>query len=303
MGFCGKSDKAKIETIKKSAEEKVKIAVLGSYGEDSFINLEDLNINLRQIEGLTDIVYAENSIFEVNKIDNLPIEVVVDGYTFKIEETGNVTVKMAKPKVTHTINPDTQVEEGNTITITINATITEGTIVKITDPKGKEISNVETITYGVTENGIYTFIVEGSNGEKTLYSVEITNGTGEIFSDIYSATEIYKDRNEKIAKIPKGFAVGRSNTINTIDNGLVITDKIDETHKSIGNEFVWVPVEDPKDFKQVEGYSGSGRQSGEVLGEPSRYTWAEYFYATEIEEYERMYSSTISNKGFYCRSI
>ena len=50
--------------------------------------------------------------------------------------------------------------------------------------------------------------------------------------------------NEKTAIIPKGFAiVSDENGEKSIAKGLVITDKVDSTGKSIGNEYVWVPVE------------------------------------------------------------
>lgn len=130
---------AKTENIKKSAEEKVKIAVMGSYEINGKINLNELNKNLRQVEGLTDILYNNTTIINDNKIEKLPIEVVVDGYTFTIDENGKVTRKAPKPKVTHTTNPsqEIQVEEGEKIAIIIKATTTEGTISKITDPERK----------------------------------------------------------------------------------------------------------------------------------------------------------------------
>ncbi len=50
---------------------------------------------------------------------------------------------------------------------------------------------------------------------------------------------------EKIAIVPKGFViVADENGKKSIAEGLVITDKVDSTGKSIGNEYVWVPVED-----------------------------------------------------------
>ena len=48
----------------------------------------------------------------------------------------------------------------------------------------------------------------------------------------------------KTAIIPKGFTiVADENGEKSIDKGLIITDKVDSTGKSIGNEYVWVPVE------------------------------------------------------------
>ena len=48
----------------------------------------------------------------------------------------------------------------------------------------------------------------------------------------------------KTAIIPKGFTiVADENGEKSIDKGLIITDEVDSTGKSIGNEYVWVPVE------------------------------------------------------------
>ena len=45
------------------------------------------------------------------------------------------------------------------------------------------------------------------------------------------------------AIIPKGFAISNVKEEQTIANGLVITDELDSQGNSIGNEFVWIPVE------------------------------------------------------------
>ncbi len=302
-GILSKANIAKTETIKKSAEEKVQIAVMGSYATDGKIDLNQLNTNLRQVEGLTDIIFKNESIMNDGKITELPIEVVVDGYLIGIDGEGKVALKAIKPEVTHTISPETQVGEGEEITITIKASITEGTIVKITKPDGTEVKNVEETTYTVTENDDYEFIVEASNGEKVTYIVEIVNGKEvEKFSDIYTETKVYTDTTGKTVRIPEGFAVGTSKTIDKIENGLVITDKIDENHYSIGNEFVWVPVEKKEDFVRVPGYCNGSIQTSLPAGSWNN-TSEPYTNGTQKEKdlYASMYNSVTDskNKGFY----
>ena len=302
-GLLTKANTAKTETIKKSAEEKVKIAVAGSFGENGEIDLNDLNTNLRQVEGLTDILYSDISIYEANKIEKLPINVVVDGYVIEIDEKGKVTLKAIKPVVNYSLNPSTLVPEETTVTVTITASISGGEkITKITKPNGEVETNKSTTTFEVTESGYYTVTVEGSNGETTTCIVKVTNiGNTEIFSDIYRETKTYTDANGNEARIPEGFAVGESSTISTINGGLVITDNIDEFHRSTGNEFVWVPVESASDFKREEGYS-SGR-----LQDKLRYCSEPYANGGKVEKdaYTVMYNSVTNekNKGFYCRSI
>ena len=88
-GILTKAQEASEETKKANAEEQVKIAVQASYGTDGKINLDDLNNELKKIEGLT---YNGNPISDDNKIESLPATVNVDGYDVEIkgeEETGN----------------------------------------------------------------------------------------------------------------------------------------------------------------------------------------------------------------------
>lgn len=300
-GILGKASTAKIETIKKSAEEKVQIAVMGSYTTDGSIDLKDLNTNIRQIEGLTKIICGEKEIGEKESISELPIQVVVDGYTFEIDVNGKITRKPEKPKVTHTTTPsqETILAEGTKVIITITATTTEGTISKIIDPDGNSTDNVNTITYEVRKNGAYKFIVEGSNGETTTYIVKVMNiGNTEIFSDIYTETQTYQDKNGKTARIPEGFAVGESSTIDTIENGLVITDQIDEFHRSTGNEFVWIPVNSPSEFKRINGYSDLINVSTVLKNVSEPYSSGS---KEEKDTYDSMNKSVMNelNKGFY----
>ena len=178
------------------------------------------------------------------------------GRRYFISTSGKVDQMIPGPKVSHTISPDTQVNEGEKITITINAEATEGEITKITKPDGTSVEYTTT-TYEVEENGEYKFVVEQSNGGKTTYTVEITNGKYiEKFSDIYGSTTQYT-KNGLTAWIPEGFAVGTSDTINSIENGLVITDAIDENHNSTGNEFVWIPVGDINEMAQCSTAGGN----------------------------------------------
>ena len=51
----------------------------------------------------------------------------------------------------------------------------------------------------------------------------------------------YIDDNKQVAVIPKGFKL-LSEIEDEIDEGIVITDKVDSNGNSTGNEFVWVPV-------------------------------------------------------------
>ena len=129
------------------------------------------------------------------------------------------------------------------------------------------------------------------------------------------------------AIIPKGFAISNVKEEQTIADGLVITDKVDEQGNSIGNEFVWIPVtytvseESQKDANGlypeflavfyrsnwVADDANGGKRgttkytatSGSSYNEPyaSGYTTPEG--KTESEEYYEMMRSVQENKGFY----
>ena len=88
-GILTKAQEASDKTKQANAEEQVKLAVQASYGEDGKINLDELNNELSKIEGLT---YKGNPISDSNKIESLPADVVVDGYTITINEDGSVSV-------------------------------------------------------------------------------------------------------------------------------------------------------------------------------------------------------------------
>ena len=241
-----------------------------------------------------------------------PIEVDLDGYTFEIDENGKVTRKAVKPVVNYTLSTEEQVDEGTEVTVTITAIIgEEETITKITKPDGTSVTNTAKTTFVVKTNGIYTVVVEGSNGETTTCKVKVFNiGTTEIFSDIYTTTAEYTDKNGNTAKIPEGFAVGESNTINTVDGGLVITDRIDENHKSTGNQFVWIPVGKVKSadgsVKNIElnryGFDGTGSYGENAISTSMGYcrelTTSSYGNTTAID-IKSFIESANSHFGYY----
>lgn len=63
----------------------------------------------------------------------------------------------------------------------------------------------------------------------------------EVISDVY----YYKDFNENVVPVPRGFIVDEKN--NLVNEGLVIIDNTNNVTR--GNEFVWVPCEE---FKRID---------------------------------------------------
>lgn len=97
----------------------------------------------------------------------------------------------------------------------------------------------------------------------------------------------------------------------TKDEGVVISDNsVDSgrgtSHEAVpnfvGNQFVWVPVDNSSEFVRYEGYYNGSLESNQSwfdfnnCYEPSQ---TGYQYSTEVTEYTAMYNSVTGNKGFY----
>ncbi len=82
-GILTKAQTAQKLTKQETAKEKIQVEVLGSLDNSGNIDLNELNENLKNVEGIT----------KGYPIEELPAELTVDGYTVKIEKSGKVTVE------------------------------------------------------------------------------------------------------------------------------------------------------------------------------------------------------------------
>ena len=114
-GILNQTGKAEDENSRASAEEQVKLAVVGSYGKNGKLDYKELKDNLNKITG---IVGVPNEITD----DNFPLKVKVNGYEVTINANG--TVESKKEESTGKIK-----WEQDEITITM--TDGEGTETKI----------------------------------------------------------------------------------------------------------------------------------------------------------------------------
>ena len=90
-GILTKATEAKQKTMEATAKEKVQIEVMASYGTDGNINIDELNKNLQNING---IKYNGNEISDSNKITSLPAIVEFDGYKNIIGADGKIKEKI-----------------------------------------------------------------------------------------------------------------------------------------------------------------------------------------------------------------
>ena len=86
-GILNQAGNAKDKTTEAEAIERVKVEVAGSYGIDGTIDKEQLNKNLKNINGLS---YNGNALSDRNKIANLPATVTLNGYNIGIDANGGV---------------------------------------------------------------------------------------------------------------------------------------------------------------------------------------------------------------------
>ena len=98
----------------------------------------------------------------------------------------------------------------------------------------------------ISTNGRYTVTATNEEGKRGSLTKKITKcvtyGMEEKYSDIQQSNYKFEKDGYEVW-IPAGFAYGTSSNVGTVTTGLVITDNVDDNHNSIGNEFVWIPVD------------------------------------------------------------
>ena len=156
--------------------------------------------------------------------------------------------------------------------------------------------------------GITIGLVTGDNGllaqatrakEETEKAQEKEENQLNSYKQYITASEngntLYTDKEGRTAVIPNGFYIVPE--LDDINEGLVISDKENDINDE-GNQFVWVPVPEFREFKRYLFYdnmeitsnytelSGDGININELAGESKK-------------EAEEMYKSVNENGGFY----
>ena len=170
-GILTQAQNAKTTNENKSAEEKVKLAIMAAKSQSTDGSLE--------LDKLTTEVTANYG----GQVDGgaFPATVTIDGKSFIVDGDGNVELTGAKPQITNakiTTNAngtgdvaDNTAEEGTTLYITFEATLENGTITKVVDNDGNKEMTASNGLYSkaITKNGTYTFAITGTgeNGDVT----------------------------------------------------------------------------------------------------------------------------------------
>ena len=166
--------KAYVELDKTYTNEPITITdVIDKIKEVSTINEKDYIITVDDEEQTATII---------DKATGVVVDVWIDE-NGHIQSDGNIVddvENLVKPTVTYELDPPAGTY-GDEVKITITATEEKNGIVRMVLPDNSEIIyNKEkevTKEYIVTENGTYTFVVEGANGRKTTKYVEVKNIT------------------------------------------------------------------------------------------------------------------------------
>ena len=170
-GVLTKANKAKTETDRASAREKVQIAVMGSYGANGTIDINELKENLKKTEGVTG----------ADSITKLPAKVTADGYEVNIDENGKVTIEGEATGGNDTLTPTATLEEA----IAKNAPLstTENTVLEdkykniIVLPAGFKINSesADNVTGGV--------VIEDVNHANTVGSEFVWIPVGTVYTN------------------------------------------------------------------------------------------------------------------------
>lgn len=162
-----------------------------------------------------------------------------------------------------------------------------------------EISGIKN-EFIATRNGTYAVKAIAKDGREAEIQVSVTGIVEEKFSEIYDETTTITE-GERTAKIPAGFAVGISDGINTIEEGLVITDAVDSEGYSIGNEFVWIPVDSEADLTRTY-FDDNGQPTAGLPSyctEPYASGYSDGSGTEENAEYRTMKTQVVGHYGFY----
>ena len=87
-GILTKANEAKEQTEESKILETIKLEVMDSIDNTGNINIEKLNINLKN--NVKNLLYNGNPLSEENSIIELPIVIEVNGYDIKILKDGNI---------------------------------------------------------------------------------------------------------------------------------------------------------------------------------------------------------------------
>ena len=172
-GILTQAQNAKTTTANKSAEEKVKLAVMAARAQS-----EDASLDATKLKTEIEDNYA--GVAELTA-GGFPVNITMDGKAFTVDSYGNVELAGSKPQMTEakivasangegTDVPDDQAE-GTELYISFKASLENGTITSVTCDKGTVENKNGLYVMKITQNGTYTFTITGTGEAGSATSI------------------------------------------------------------------------------------------------------------------------------------
>ena len=190
-GILTQAQNAKTTTANKSAEEKVKLAVMAARAQS-----EDASLDATKLKTEIEDNYA--GVAELTA-GGFPVNITMDGKAFTVDSYGNVELAGSKPQMTEakivasangegTDVPDDQAE-GTELYISFKASLENGTITSVTCDKGTVENKNGLYVMKITQNGTYIFTITGT-GETGSVTSTIPVKVSKYETSILKASDI-----------------------------------------------------------------------------------------------------------------
>lgn len=170
-GILTQAQNAKRANENKSAEEKVKLAIMAARSQTT-----DASLDATKLKTEVENNYSGSAELTAG---GFPVNVEIDGKAFIVDENGNAELTGAKPQITETkivTSAEGTGEEASEnqnedaiLYISFKASLENGTINSVTCDKGTVENKNGLYVTKVTQNGTYTFTITGTgeNGDVT----------------------------------------------------------------------------------------------------------------------------------------
>ena len=245
-GILTQAQNSKTVTENKSAEEKVKLAVMGARADDGTLTVGKLRTELANYGGTVEG-------------DTFPVTAIVDGKSFTIDANGNVASAGSSTEQ----NPPASTENGTLGTVTgsekTNTTVKDSLGNQVVVPAGFKVVNkdanvtdgivVEDVSHTATAGSQFVWIPVGevikdsagnketitlgrysfdSSGNATAYSGSYTEDTASNHNSSYGNTiaKDIEDFKNKVTNTTHGYYIGR---YESRKNGTQVTVKASDT--------------------------------------------------------------------------
>ena len=282
-GILTQAQNAKTTTANKSAEEKVKLAVMGARADDGTLTVGKLRTELANYGGTVEG-------------DTFPVTATVDGKSFTVDANGNVTSAGSSTEP----NPPASTENGTLGAVTgnekTNTTVKDSLGNQVVVPAGFKVVNkdanvtdgivVEDVSHSATAGSQFVWIPVGdvikdsagnketitlgrysfdSSGNATAYSGSYTEDTASNHNSSYGNTiaKDIEDFKNKVTNTTHGYYIGRYEARDKSATSARTSSSV-ETNQLVctANNYVYNYITQPKAAELSRGmYSDSNFES------------------------------------------